>query len=294
MKSHTYITGIADEAAAGIHDQIACHRALGWHHMELRSVDGIALSKLSQAQQDAMCAALSAAGIAVPVIDSQIGNWSRSIADPFDDDLSELTNLLELAGRTGTRMIRVMSYPNARNALWPQADWSTEVIRRLRILSDMAGAQGVTLVHENCAGWGGSSIAQALHLVEAVADHHFRLLFDIGNGLSYGYSALEYLKKLLPWISHIHLKDGLVSGGKVVYSMPGEGSAELLPCLRYLSEHHYSGGYSIEPHLHLIPHLRIAPENSTLMQSTYISYARKTEALLAQVEHEMNGAFHVI
>lgn len=286
MSATTFLTGIADEAASGLAEQIACHRALGWRHMELRSVDGVGVAQLSPAARADLCAQLAESGFSVPVIDSQIGNWSRTIAAPFESDVAELNTLLELAERTGTRMIRVMSYPNAAGTPWPNPDWSAEVIRRLRTLARIAGTRGATLVHENCAGWGGSSIANALHLMQAVDDDHFRLLFDIGNGLSYGYSAMDCLEQLLPWVAHVHLKDGQVVDGKVIYTMPGDGSAGALDCLRYLAVRRYTCGYSIEPHLHLIPHLRVGSGDSALMQSSYQAYARLAEALLEQARGE--------
>ncbi|MBJ7311270.1 sugar phosphate isomerase/epimerase family protein [Rugamonas sp. CCM 8940] len=292
MSAGAFLTGIADEAAAGLAEQIACHRALGWRHLELRSVDGVAVARLSPAQRDSVCLQLAEAGFSVPVIDSQIGNWSSTIAAPFAHDLAELDTLLALAARTGTRMIRVMSYPNVAGAPWSESDWSAEVVLRLRALARLAGEQGVTLLHENCAGWGGSSIVNALHLARAVDDPHFRLLFDIGNGLSYGYTALDYLEQLLPWIAHVHLKDGQLVDGEVVYTMPGEGGAGVRDCLRYLAERQYAGGYAIEPHLHLIPHLRAGGGDGALMLSSYQAYARRTAALIEQAGGAAAGVLH--
>lgn len=288
------LTGIADEAAPSLAQQIACHRALGWQHMECRSVDGVGVAQLAAPQREQLCAQLAAAGVSVPVLDSQIGNWSRSIADPFDADVAELATLLALAQRLGSRLIRVMSYPNDRSAPWPEADWRAEAIERLSRLARIAGAEGVTLVHENCAGWGGLSIAHALDLVQTIDSPHCRLLFDVGNGLSYRYSAMAYLEQLLPWIAHVHLKDGQLVDGNVVYTMPGEGRAGVLDCLRYLAEHHYQGGYAIEPHLHLIPHLQVGAADPQQMQASYQDYARRAGALLAQAGYAVPGVGHAI
>lgn len=293
MSEINFLTGIADEAASGLAEQIAYHRALGWNHMELRSVNGIGVARLSPIACTNLCAELAESGFSIPVIDSEIGNWGRSIAMPFESDVAELNTLLDLAERTGTRMIRVMSYPNAMGEPWSDAAWATEVIRRLRILTQIAGTSDVTLVHENCAGWGGASIANTRHLVEAVDDVHFRLLFDIGNGLSYGYCPMRFLEQLMPWIAHVHLKDGLMVEGKVAYTMPGDGSASVLNCLRFLIQNGYSGAYAIEPHLHLIPHLQIASGDSALRQSSYQAYAGRAAELLQQAGAAEREVAHV-
>lgn len=278
------LSGIADEAAAPIESQIRCHRALGWQHMELRSVDGIALAALPEARRASVCAALREARFAVPVLASQIGNWNTSIAQPFAADVAELDILLEIAAELGSSMIRVMSYPNAGLS---DTAWSAEVLVRLRRLSAQAARQGVSLIHENCAGWGGQSAAHTLRLVAGVGHENFKLLFDVGNGLSYGYAALDFLRQVWPHVAHVHLKDGRGSGKQVSYTLPGEGDAGVAQCVQFLHEHGYRGSYVIEPHLNLIPHLQQQygnPNDSAQsMQQNYLRYAAHTAALLESI-----------
>ena len=275
------LSGIADEACASIENQISCHTALGWQHMELRSVDGAPLAQLSEPQLSHVCTALRAADFAVPVIDSQIGNWHARIDQPFAKDLAELEKLAELAKVLGSSMIRVMSYPNAQLS---DSAWSGEAVARLRALSALAARHDLMLIHENCAGWGGQSATHTLRLLREVGHDNFQLLFDLGNGLSYGYDAIEFLRQTWPWVAHVHLKDGCGSGRHVSYTFPGEGDVRVQDCLQFLHDHGYRGGYAIEPHLNLIPHLQqqygAATGGARLMQSNYMQYAKEAQAML--------------
>ena len=60
-----------------------------------------------------------------------------------------------------------MSYPNAETP-WSDEKWRYEAVRRLRGLAKMAEGAGVTLVHENCSGWGGQGPEHTLQLIEEI------------------------------------------------------------------------------------------------------------------------------
>jgi sugar phosphate isomerase/epimerase len=251
------LTGIGDEAALGIDGQIAAAAALGWRSLELRTVDGTPVADLSRAAFDRVAGALADAGISVVAVDARIGGWSRPAGGDFAVDLAELAVLEERCARLGTRFVRVMSYPTFPGDGLTPAAWEREALRRVTELARRARAAGLTLLHENCAGWAATDPARTTRLLDA-AGPGLALLHDTGNGPAYGYDGHRLLTRLLPHadrILHVHVKDATVTPeGSVAYCPPGEGTLRVADSLRLLLAHGYRGALSIEPHVAVRPH----------------------------------------
>lgn len=281
MTARDRVTGLPDEAASDLSRQLAVHRELRWDTMELRSVGGQAVGALGTDELDRLAGRLQDAGVTVPAIASRIGNWASDIDNAFEPDLHEFERLAAFGARVGTRMIRVMSYGNV--AATDDA-WRDEVVRRLRLLAARASAAGLKIVHENCAGWGGRSVAHMIALAEAIQGPGFGVLFDIGNGPSHGYDSLEMLRAVLPHVAHVHVKDARLSDdGQASFTMPGEGDCEVAACIDLLERSGYGGLYAIEPHLRLIPHLGISNldgSNGDSAAEAYIRYGRTVQAMV--------------
>jgi sugar phosphate isomerase/epimerase len=243
--------GIGDEAAEDLTGQIAVVRALGWHRIELRNVGGTALADLGRAAVEDLADELHRAGLHVVCLDSRIGNWARPVTDPFEKDLAELETLLAQCALLNCPFVRVMSYPDGG---LPPGQWSARVIDRLTRLARRAEHAGVTLLHENCAGWAGEDSARMLRLVEEVDSPALRLLFDTGNGVPHGYDAYRVLERVLPHVAHVHVKDARRTAQGVRYVLPGEGEARVTDCLELLLRSGYRGAFSLEPHLAVQPH----------------------------------------
>ncbi|WP_263165016.1 sugar phosphate isomerase/epimerase family protein [Streptomyces sp. SCSIO ZS0520] len=269
------LSGIGDEAAPGIDRQIAAVTRLGWDSVELRSVDGTALADLDDAAFKAVSGRLAAAGLGVSCVDSRIGNWARTVRSPFEDDLAELDRLAERCAALGTRFVRIMSYPNDGLS---QADWEYEVLARMEQLAARAERAGLVLVHENCAGWAASDPARMLRLVEA-GGPALRLLFDVGNGIAYGYEAHELLPYIAPYVEHVHIKDGTGDTETQFYSLPGDGRCRVADSLRYLFDRGYRGTVSIEPHLNIRPHEGWSDPSGDYVDQ-FVAYGRRLEALV--------------
>lgn len=245
------LTGIGDEAASDLPGQLRAVARLGWDAIELRTVDRTALADLDRAGRARLVRSVRRAGLRVPCLDSRIGGWARTVASPVEADLAELTVLAGLCAELGTPFVRIMSYPNAG---LPEPAWRTAVLDRVRRLADVAARAGITLVHENCAGWAADRADRALDLLAAVDSPALRLLFDTGNGVAHGYRAAGLLADLVPHVAHVHVKDAVGEGTGTTYTLPGDGRAEVGECLRLLRAGGYSGALSIEPHLATRPH----------------------------------------
>lgn len=243
--------GIGDEAGPGIAAQLAATARLGWPAIELRTVDGVAVSDLDRHAFAAVVAAVHGAGLRVVCLDSRIGNWARPITGDFADDLSELDSLAPRCAALGTRYVRIMSYPN--DGL-PERRWRQRVLDRIRRLVERAEVAGIVLLHENCAGWAGDRAERMLALLAVVDSPALRLLFDTGNGVAHGYQAHGMLAEIVPHVAHVHVKDVAGERSAPRYTLPGHGTAMVADCLRLLTGHGYTGSWSIEPHLTVRPH----------------------------------------
>ena len=243
--------GIGDEAAPDLRGQLAAIRALGWHAIELRTVDGTPIADLSDREFGEVSDALAGHGTAVAAVASRIGNWARPADSDFGLDTRELEVLARRCALLGAGFVRVMSYPNAGLA---DRDWRRVAVDRLRALAGRAGESGLVLVHENCAGWAGSSAERMLDLLDAVGSTALRLLFDTGNGIAHGYDPYPTLEAVVPHVAHVHVKDARRTGAGTVYTEPGAGQARVADCLRLLVSTGFAGTWSIEPHLALRPH----------------------------------------
>jgi sugar phosphate isomerase/epimerase len=269
------LAGIGDEAAVDLPGQIAAIRRLNWSVLELRTVDGTALGDLGPDAFRAVLQHLRAAELDVVCLASRIANWARPITGPFDADIQELEVLARQCEILDCRYIRIMSYPNDDLA---EGHWREQVIERTALLARRAEQLGVTLLHENCAGWAGDSAERMLHLLDEVDSPALRLLFDVGNGIAHGYDAYGMLNKILPYIEHVHVKDAVMTANGPVYTIPGDGQARVVDSLRLLVGAGYRGTLSLEPHLANVPHEGRTPQGDAA--DRFVDAGRGLRALL--------------
>ncbi|MFI8993442.1 sugar phosphate isomerase/epimerase family protein [Streptomyces sp. NPDC053542] len=279
--------GIGDEAAPDLPGQLEALRRLGWRTIELRTVDGTAIADLDDRAFARLSSGLDAAGVDVVCVDSRIANWARPITGRYEDDLEELRILAGRCAALGTRYVRVMSYPNAGLS---EDEWGRRATRRLTNLVREAEQHGLVLLHENCSGWAGTRADRMLDLLQHIDSPALRLLFDIGNGVPYGYDARSLLDAVIGHVAHVHIKDARPrADGQVDYTLPGEGESGVRECLTALLRHGYTGVWSIEPHTHLRPH----DEHNTTDDdgiAAFVRYGRSLERLVQRVQREVTSA----
>ncbi|WP_020674228.1 sugar phosphate isomerase/epimerase family protein [Amycolatopsis nigrescens] len=269
--------GIGDEAGKPIAEQISALRALGWRHLELRTVDGLPLAELDRAGARAVEAAVHRAGFSVVCLDSRIGSWARPATAPFADDLAELDTLSQWCARLGTRYVRIMSYP--ADGLG-ESEWRHRVLDRVSRLTERAERAGIVLLHENCSGWAGASAERAVRLLDTVDSPALRLLFDTGNGIAHGYHAYDLLAEVAGLVEHVHVKDAVPTQDGPRYTLPGEGLSRVADCLRLLQANGYRGLFSLEPHLSVLPHEGRRDEDAAT--DRFIAAGRRLERLVSE------------
>jgi sugar phosphate isomerase/epimerase len=289
-----YLTGFADEAAQDIDGQIRATKALGWENIESRNISGRNIHDLSDADFNAVCERLDAAGIRVNCFGSAIGNWAKKITDPPDTSYAEMQRAIPRMKKLGTKLIRVMSFalPESDSRLDNKAV-ADEVIRRMKVLVKMGEDGGITLVHENCNSWGGRSFEHTLRLLDAVESPSFKLVFDTGNPVGdkdirghepYSYqNALEFYQHVKEHVVYVHVKDGRVTDGNLAYCFAGDGDGHVREILEDLQACGYDGGFSMEPHMAVVHHDAEKKTDDRIRFDNYVEYGRRFERILAQL-----------
>lgn len=278
------VSGIGDEASFNIQEQILAHQRLGWRQIELRTINYKQISELENSEFNFVKNLLSNANLKVTVIDSPIGNWERSITQPFERDINEILLIIERANLLDTKYIRIMSYPN--NGLTEER-WELEALKRLTKLTSIAENNQVILLHENCSGWAGKSASNTIKMLREIDSPSLRLLFDIGNPVEYDYDGLEFMNKVWSWISHVHVKDLKVTDDQnIVYTYPGLGQINPSIYIKFLLSKNYSGVFSIEPHMEYIPHLAKLHKNTNI--DTFVQYGKRLNKIINNIMQEIS------
>ena len=269
------LSGIADEAADGIDAQIRAHQELGWSAIELRLVDGKNVAGiLPDNDFDRVADRLAEAGLQVTALASAIGNWSRNIADDFEQDVTDLKRSVPRMHKLGTKFIRTMSWVGEGAS---DDEWRQEVIRRYRELARIAEDGDILLAHENCTGWAGQSPKHMRTLIDEVGSDHIIVLYDTGNPISHGQDAWSFYEGLRDVIRYIHIKDGHKTPGggpSDNYAYPGEGDALVHDVLTDQFKLGYDGVISIEPHIAKIVHDASKEPDPQQMYESYVRYGR--------------------
>jgi sugar phosphate isomerase/epimerase len=290
-----YLTGFADEASPEIDEQLRATKALGWSFIEARNI-AVAGAKprnlhdVPEAVFETVCARLDAAGVRVNCFGSTIGNWARSILDPFDLTLAEVDRAIPRMQRLGTKLIRIMSYAVLKDRAADDQE-EAERFRRLREIVRRFADAGLTPVHENCMNYGGMGWPFTLRLIENVPG--LNLVFDTGNPVGSAdrskpapeprQSSWDFYQHVRDHVVYLHIKDGVFEDDRVRYTFPGEGQGDVRRIVGDLRRRGYDGGISIEPHLKAVFHDPSVQSDAGARFANYVEYGRRMERILAEI-----------
>jgi len=276
-------TGISDEGADKLSDQISLHRKLGWDSMEIRSVEGQNICEMPDNDFNRIYDTLNGENIKVVGFASSIANWARVIRGDFEIDKQDLLRAAPRMHKINTPYLRIMSY--AQGEAEPK-EWASEALKRVRELTRMAEGEGIVLIHENCDGWASAEPENLKHLLDFIQSDSLKIVFDMGNPLSHGHQeekVWDFLKAAGDRIAHIHIKDCFIDEkGEAVHCFPGEGQCHVKPIVEHMvSNFDYSGYLSIEPHMVFQFHRGKAGQNNAdiLKADNYLEYGKKAMKL---------------
>jgi sugar phosphate isomerase/epimerase len=285
------LTGIADEAGAGIEAQIRAARELGWNSIEARSVEvpGFPKANLHDLAEPAFEIAaekLKAAGVEVYCFGSTIMNWAKTVETPWEVTVAEVDRAIPRMRRLGTRYVRIMSFKPADTA----DQIPPLVFERVREVTRRFLDAGLQPVHENCMNHGGMSSRHALQLLEAAPG--LKWVFDTANPIfNPDRSKAQPWPRQDPWefwtavrdhTVHIHIKDATWNPAKndADYNWPGEGRGRVRDILKDAFARGYDAGISIEPHLAVVFHDASVKSSEAAQYQSYVEYGRRLERLI--------------
>lgn len=160
----------------------------------------------------------------------------------FEDVLEEAKAYVDIASALGAPYIRVLGdrEPAPSDEIHPR-----EIAANLHDIADYAKDKGVTpLIETN--GFFAKTKVLGLMLQE-MKGANVGILYDIHHPYRYFNENPEYtIKNIAPYIRHVHIKDSVMEGGKVLYRMVGEGNIPVGRIVKMLTDAGYEGFYSLE------------------------------------------------
>ncbi len=286
-----YMTGFADEAAAGIDGQIKATLELGWKNIESRNIDGVNIHDLDDKAFDVVYGKLQNAGVSINCFGSAIANWAKQIDQPMEPDVQALNRAILRMGRLGTKLIRIMSYAVLPDRA-PEDQMKEERFRRLNIITKRLLDAGIQPVHENCMNFGGMGWSYTLALIENVPG--LKLVFDTGNPVFTDdrtkpapypkQSSWEFYNIVKKHVAYLHIKDGIWDNEKTNYTYPGLGNGDVRQIVEDAIKSGYDGGISIEPHIGAVFHDPSVKTDEDRKYAMYIEYGRRMEQMIAEIK----------
>lgn len=211
------LCAFADEYSNNLDEQIEALHKNNIDLIELRNVDGVNVTDLTEEQAKNTHARLEKAGIKVWSVGSALGK------DDIDTDcktyLEKVERVCRNAGILGAEHIRIFSFFNAY-------DKREKVIDLLSRMVEIAEKYGVKLCHENEKEIYGDTVDRVLDLRGAVKGLYF--VYDPANFVQCGQDIDYALEKLYGCTEYFHCKDVISSTGELVPAGEGDGGIEKL------------------------------------------------------------------
>lgn len=195
----------------------------------------------AQLAPEAIEAAAAAAGVAVGNLGSYPGaDFASDSEDARANALAEMKATIDLAVRFGARSIRVR----------PGTGEDPAIIDRIAPLfaesARYAAPRGIYLGMENHSGSLAGLPEACVALCEAVGSPNFGILYEPCNLMHGGVDYKAVFDAFVPWIVHIHVKDGRHADGGFHGTHLGEGEIDYAWIVESLEWLGYRGDYALE------------------------------------------------
>lgn len=268
------IYAFADEASSEIDKQILSMKKNGIKGLEIRNVDGVNVSDISDSKAKEVRKKLDDAGLITWSIGSPIGKIDIEKND-FKLHVEKFKRTLEIAEILDCRNLRMFSFfiPKDKNP----NEYKNEIIDRLGVFCDIAKETPVELCHENEKGIYGDNAERCLEILKQFPQ--IKGVFDPANFVQCKQDTVEAWNMLGAYIKYVHIKDAL-SDMSVVPAGKGEGNVEFI-----IDEYMKNGGkdFTIEPHLAVFDGFGDLEINSEEKSRLIYSYSSNEEAFDAAV-----------
>jgi L-ribulose-5-phosphate 3-epimerase len=255
------IAAITDEFSPDIETAARSMAEIGVTGAELRMIFGknvidLTDSELDRAREIVERHGLEIVSIASPLlkcvlpdspdVDARFQQDVFAAAYTFEDQPRLADRALEIAERTGARIVRVFSY---WRAVRPQECFE-RIARALENLAQQAARHGRIIGIENEHACNVATGAETARVLEAVAHPNLKVVWDPANAYVSGETPYPdgYRSMPVQRIAHVHAKDCRVEGRRPIWCALGEGGIDWQGQIRALAEDGYKGWLSLETH----------------------------------------------
>jgi sugar phosphate isomerase/epimerase len=255
------IAAITDEFSQDIEAAARSMAEIGMTGAELRMVFGKNIIDLSNAELDRACEIVALHGLEIvsiaspllkcvlpdaPEVDARFQQDVFAATHTYADQARLADRALEIAERTGARIIRVFSY---WRTVRPEACFE-RVARALEHLAGQAALHGRTIGLENEHACNIATGAETARVLEAVTNPNLRVVWDPANAYVSGETPFPdgYGRLPVERIAHVHAKDCRLEGHRPAWCALGEGGIDWKGQIRALAEDGYKGWISLETH----------------------------------------------
>lgn len=255
------IAAITDEFSQDIATAARSMAEIGMTGAELRMVFGKNIIDLTNAELDRACEVVARHGLEIvsiaspllkcvlpdsPEVDARFQQDVFAATHTFADQPRLADRALEIAERTGARIIRVFSY---WRTVRPEACFE-RVARALGLLAGQAALHGRTIGLENEHACNIATGAETARVLGAVAHPNLKVVWDPANAYVSGETPYPDGYRRLPVerIAHVHAKDCRVRGHRPTWCALGEGGIDWKGQIRALADDGYKGCISLETH----------------------------------------------
>jgi len=160
-----------------------------------------------------------------------------------EKSMSEARSFIDLAQKINCPFVRV--FPNKFPKDRERDQTINTVAENLLTLGEYARDKKVTVLLETHGDFSGSD--DILKVMKAASHPNIALVWDIANmwTITKESPTLVY-NKLKKYIRHTHIKDAILKGDKLQYSLLGQGDVPIFEAIDILSKNDYKGYYSFE------------------------------------------------
>jgi sugar phosphate isomerase/epimerase len=255
------IAAITDEFSPDIETAARSMAEIGMTGAELRMVFGKNIIDVSDAELDRVAEIVARHGLEIvsiaspllkcvlpdsPDVDARFQQDVFAASHTFEDQPRLADRALEIAERTGARIVRVFSY---WRSVQPEACFE-RVARALERLAEQAAQHGRIVGLENEHACNIATGAETGRVLDAVAHPNLKVVWDPANAYVSGETPYPdgYCRLPVQRIAHVHAKDCRVEDRRPIWCALGEGGVEWKGQIRALAEDGYQGWLSLETH----------------------------------------------
>ena len=220
-------------------DIISVASDLSYNGIEIRGIEGElhapALEPFSPAHIDATKARLKSLSLEIPILTSAC-NLNETAA------MDEAKAYVDTASALGTPYVRLLGdkAPAPSDGVDLKA-----VVQNLAMIAEYAKPKGVMPLIETNGFFAKTKVLRAL--LDAIGGDNIGVLYDVHHPYRFfGESPAYTLNNVGPFIKHVHIKDSVLDGKKVVYKIVGEGNVPVKKAVAELTKFGYEGHYSLE------------------------------------------------